>query len=236
MKKIVPILLSCLTQQVTAEAASFDCLKAATKVEQLICADAELSKLDEELDSEYDKRLQDEKLAGVTRHEQKLWMRQRNGCLNVACVKLAYETRLSSLRQSDGMLSYEGSWCTNPCLYGSAHRPQGFPCRLDIGSSTIQWDSENKHFEKRYALVDHTSHSAAFIITGGDNSGWHGQLSNHDMKWKIDLEANFSKVEPFKNDDSLLLSNEQCIGDTTKCGQFGERFYITRRKEECPGE
>ena len=37
----------------SAQAASFDCSKAQTKVEHLICGDAELSKLDEKLGQEF---------------------------------------------------------------------------------------------------------------------------------------------------------------------------------------
>src|SRR3990167_6280936 len=48
---IVSPLIACgwLVPSIPAQAASFDCAKAATKVEILICADAELSKLDDEL-------------------------------------------------------------------------------------------------------------------------------------------------------------------------------------------
>ena len=81
----------------TAQAASFDCGKANTKVEKLICGDAELSKLDDELGVSYKDALQDEKQADVIKQAQKQWMKQRNGCADAACVKRAYEARISSL-------------------------------------------------------------------------------------------------------------------------------------------
>lgn len=97
MKKITLIVLGWIVLGFTAQAASFDCAKAATKVEKLICGDAALSKLDEELNGTYKTALQDEKQAEVIRQAQKQWMKERNGCADVACVKRAYEVRLSSL-------------------------------------------------------------------------------------------------------------------------------------------
>ncbi len=82
---------------IPAQAASFDCAKAATKIEKLICGDDELSRLDEELNAAYKKALKDEKQADSTKQAQKQWIKVRNGCSNVTCVKRAYETRLTSI-------------------------------------------------------------------------------------------------------------------------------------------
>lgn len=88
-------------------AASFDCAKAATKLEKLICSDAELSKLDEELNTAYKNALQDEKQAVSTRQAQKQWMKERNGCSDVDCVKRAYEMRLHGLQKDDESTKHE---------------------------------------------------------------------------------------------------------------------------------
>lgn len=86
----------CLILVSPVQAASFDCEKAQTKLEKLICADAELSKLDEELNTAYKNALQDEKQAGSIRQAQKQWIKRRNGCSDSVCVKHAYEERLLS--------------------------------------------------------------------------------------------------------------------------------------------
>ena len=90
-----------LILSITAHAASFDCAKAGTKIEKLICGDAELSKLDEELSAAYKTALQDEKRADSIKQAQKQWMKDRNGCSDAACVKGAYEARLVKLNSSD---------------------------------------------------------------------------------------------------------------------------------------
>lgn len=90
------LLFGLLAMALPAHAASFDCAKAAYKVEKLICSDAELSKLDEELSAVYKTALQDEKQADTIKQAQKQWLKERNDCSDAACVKRAYEARLSS--------------------------------------------------------------------------------------------------------------------------------------------
>ena len=80
-----------------AQAASFDCAKVGTKIEKLICGDAELSKLDEELSAAYKAAVQDKTKAKEVKQAQKQWMKERNSCADAGCVKGAYEAQLSSL-------------------------------------------------------------------------------------------------------------------------------------------
>lgn len=98
-----------------AQAASFDCDKAITKVENLICADAGISKLDEDLTVAYKAALQDEKQVNSIRQAQKQWMKERNGCADTVCVKSAYATRLSSLKSTvtDGVTKQDVSTPTS---------------------------------------------------------------------------------------------------------------------------
>lgn len=78
-------------------AASFDCAKAGTKVEKMICADAELSRLDEELSAAYKTALQDEKRADSIRQAQKQWMKERNKCQDAVCLESSYLNRIKDL-------------------------------------------------------------------------------------------------------------------------------------------
>ena len=83
-----------------AQAASFDCARAGTKVEHLICDTPQLSKLDDELAEAYQVALTDSNWADATRHAQKAWLKERNACSDVACVNAAYDRRLTSLSTS----------------------------------------------------------------------------------------------------------------------------------------
>jgi uncharacterized protein len=83
-------------------AASFDCGKATTDVEKIICGDDELSKRDDSLSEAYQEALKSE--ARKTQPEDKIiesqrqWLKKvRNRCQNAACLKKAYETRIREL-------------------------------------------------------------------------------------------------------------------------------------------
>lgn len=100
MKQITGIMLVGLLLSFATQAASFDCGKVKSKVEKLICADVELSQVDEELAAAYKivlQELQDAQQTDAIRQTQKQWLQKRNDCSDAACVKRAYEARLQKL-------------------------------------------------------------------------------------------------------------------------------------------
>ena len=94
---LLPLLALCWAA--SAQAASFDCAKAGTAVEKMICTDAGISKLDDEMAVVYEKALQqNEQQAAAIRQEQKQWLKYtRNACNDVDCMREAYLTRQVSL-------------------------------------------------------------------------------------------------------------------------------------------
>ena len=82
----------------SAQAASFDCTKAATAVEKMICADADLSKLDKELGEAYAQaraRSEDQK---AIRSDQLSWLRGiRDACADAGCLREVYEKQIALL-------------------------------------------------------------------------------------------------------------------------------------------
>lgn len=83
-----------------AQAASFDCTKATTKVEKMICADAELSKLDEEMARVYASALADGNQVETVKKEQRAWLKTRSACADTACLKASYDARKTLLASS----------------------------------------------------------------------------------------------------------------------------------------
>lgn len=81
-----------------ARAAGFDCGKAVTRVEQTICQDAALSRMDEQLGAAYRTaamRCPDADLKA----EQQRWLRAvRDVCGDAACLAAAYRKRLTELQ------------------------------------------------------------------------------------------------------------------------------------------
>ena len=90
-----------------ASAASFDCSKASTKVERMICATPVLSALDEELAAAFKARLaQDPGSAASITRDQRLWLAMARGaCTTVECTEQAYRRRISGLKFALGPLT-----------------------------------------------------------------------------------------------------------------------------------
>jgi uncharacterized protein len=87
-----------LTVAGTIHAASFDCGKAASEVEKIICSNDELSKLDESLNKAYLRALERTDMRKQTIESQSRWLKnERNACQNVECLKKAYEIRIKEL-------------------------------------------------------------------------------------------------------------------------------------------
>jgi uncharacterized protein len=83
----------------TAQAASFPCDKARTAVEKAICADADVSALDEHLGQYYAAaRSVLKAAASCLASDQRNWLRsRRDACTDAACLRQAYLQRLAEL-------------------------------------------------------------------------------------------------------------------------------------------
>lgn len=79
---------------------SFDCDKAASSQEIMICGDATLSRLDEELALAYKNAKGESRGKSEFTAQQRRWITEvRNGCKDAACLVDAYEHRLGELTQ-----------------------------------------------------------------------------------------------------------------------------------------
>lgn len=165
-----------------AHAASYDCAKAHSKVERMICADAQLSRLDEELAAAYEAVLKFNNKATFIHQEQKQWLKERNSCTDEGCLKNVYAARVQQLNTANttGYRMLEGNGYTiceevfkrmNEAL---ARKPQGPVCGYDVlrsipGVALPDWAPldlhEHKAVYKRYALarrVDYKHWEVAF--------------------------------------------------------------------------
>ena len=99
MKKSLLLLLASFCVLPLAGAASFDCAKAKSKQEKTICADPELSALDDSLAAAYKKaRAQTpNSLRGALTNWQKQWLENTMNCAGSACLKAAYQAQIGNL-------------------------------------------------------------------------------------------------------------------------------------------
>jgi len=98
------LLFGALALACDAGAASFDCKKARSEEERAICANPELSKLDDEMGAAYRKlwdgaiKYEDAKAQAAFRANQKRWIEWRARCgATVACLRDAYRDRIAWL-------------------------------------------------------------------------------------------------------------------------------------------
>jgi len=87
------MVISFCCAQTTADAASFNCSKATTQTEKMICSDSELGKLDEQLAGIYN---EGKHIPGL-KAEQRAWLAELKKCSDSACLKAAYRERLDEL-------------------------------------------------------------------------------------------------------------------------------------------
>ena len=95
------LMVGCVSTDMDAHAASFDCAKADTKVEHMVCDNPEISKLDEDLSVAYKEALKDQTQAVSIKQEQRKWLKERNGCVDVECVIATYHARIDVLSASN---------------------------------------------------------------------------------------------------------------------------------------
>lgn len=143
----------------STEAASFDCGKAQTKVEHLICDNAEISKLDEELSVAYKAALKNTSKVEAIKQAQKQWMKERNGCADAACVKRAYETRLASLRPATSAPVTSAADANN-----TGQTRDAAPAAVPIGCSNDESDNSNIHAQDIAGLYSQSVEGLSAII------------------------------------------------------------------------
>ena len=98
MKRIFWLVLGLMTQLTVAQAASFDCGKAQSDVEKMICASSELQMLDLQLYNAYSRTVRLSAKDDNVRASQLDWLREsRNKCMTNECLVKAYNARIASL-------------------------------------------------------------------------------------------------------------------------------------------
>lgn len=119
-----------------AHAASFNCVKARPGVEQAICLDPVLSKLDEDMATAYQVALTNAVSVVQTRQSQRDWLRfSRNTCATLDCLRVAYEQRISALKSgTPGDLRFAGGIGQVYALldslpYGTSYGPGAVPLK-----------------------------------------------------------------------------------------------------------
>lgn len=83
-------------------AASFDCIRAHSRIDRRICASEEVSALDTEMSGDYRAALSNPLDAEIVKSAQIDWLKVRNRCLEETCLIALYQSRIDALKGEPG--------------------------------------------------------------------------------------------------------------------------------------
>lgn len=106
MKKVIILAVTLSAISTLAFGASFDCEKAGTSIEKMICGDADLSKYDDELGVLYKKARE---AFPEEKKKQKAWIVERNQCDSANCLMNLYKQRNLELQAALDRASADGA-------------------------------------------------------------------------------------------------------------------------------
>ncbi len=148
-------------------AASFDCRRAATETEKLICNDPQLSRSDEEMAASYRHALKAASDPAVIKKQQREWLAAVQHCSDASCLKDAYASRMAQLAYPE-----DGIWT------GTIGKQQVMACFAHYA------DPENTNYSGYYFLRN--SRFVALIPrTGGTNNWYEDSLKDPTGIWTI---------------------------------------------------
>ncbi|MDR3569120.1 MAG: hypothetical protein P4L43_13915 [Syntrophobacteraceae bacterium] len=110
-----------------SRAAGFDCAKARTNVEKMICANPQVSKLDSNLASLYKEALDAANDPRALGNVQRAWLKTRNACRDGACLTRAYGVRIAALEKQARARerAYRRGWALRDSWYKRLKWPAG---------------------------------------------------------------------------------------------------------------
>ncbi len=129
----------------TCQASSFDCAKAKTKTDKLICSDPELSKADDVMAAAYKKALEVAAKSAPEdveqlRADQRTWLAVNvSGCEDRACLATEYKKRSDALSYYEGHLTSGSSTLTG--TYEMAQSERGAPPPDSGKELATRWSS-----------------------------------------------------------------------------------------------
>lgn len=180
-----------------AQAASFDCKLAQSASEKIICSNVELSKLDEELATQYKHRLKAVSNPAELKSEQRRWLKQlRTQCQDAQCYIKAYNERMSSWQtpQSNELAS-------NPIAESNsnqANKPDYKDLRFQFckSSSAISCEETGHGYTVCEAYLKHLNSLPEDWAHGACKAWVNPALGDISLpKWQsLDVESNLALV------------------------------------------
>lgn len=208
-----------------AQAASFDCARAQSPVEKLICAEPALSKLDDELATAYANRLKDNKSTDALRQEQRQWLKERNGCVAADCLKASYRDRIRGLSSTPGLVAVEypeGEWFT--CI------PEMVGRRSPFSLLSIKREGENfvvgNEWGENYSFSGRATMVGTELLVLGCSFFRGDPMDNCDVNnppITSTMKPPSSRTRPINLDKALRLSEPISTNTATEWQRLADR-------------
>jgi len=195
IKTLLIILLFLIDIQ--SYAASFDCSQAQTWIEQNICDDSELSQLDEDLAEAYKNALVRFKDANQLKSQQRDWIKQRNTCRDLDCVKQAYQFRLNFLKYGSdkNKSSNNTAFPYSKWLGEYSRKVKGHPATLElIPQGDLLYFRLNSMYEVNLAAGNIRTGEIEGKIEPVDNYAIFS-MNNEDPPCKLYFELKINKID-----------------------------------------
>lgn len=188
--------------------ASFDCNKAKTATEKLICSSPEISSLDDELSSAYQKARSLTQQKDALRRWQHEWLTSREylACVHIECLKAQYHSRISLLKSVAEPATKFGK--------ASGHYIRYFNGRPDRDTSDFYL----------IGLDDGRVHISGFSIWLGPNAKM-GQINTGEMQGMGKIRGNIIQFDSDECSASIKLTVKGMqITDESGCGGLNVTF------------
>lgn len=191
-----------------SQSASFDCAKATTNVEKLICQDTPASRTISELDSRMSDAhtllLASSADTAVLKKEQRNWLNDvRNKCLDVTCLETAYTRRIEQLTKNAG----------------TANRDEGAKQgQIAVGKRDVQV-TQNLSCDKNVeSVLDEALRHAKSLSSNDSRSG---PMSGNEVRSGYfyllpDIAANYADAGCLDKADDILSTSREMLADQLK--------------------
>jgi uncharacterized protein len=145
MRTAIAINVLCLFLIPSACAATFDCNKASTFAEKVVCSDSRITAMDDELGRLYKEALAISPQKEALKTEQKAWLASRDRCQDSNCIMKAYSDRIAALK-GGATASVTGTYTTKG---GEARVQQTNDSRIKFFISTRTRPMSGKYQARR---------------------------------------------------------------------------------------
>lgn len=216
-----------LSLSTLVHSASFDCKKAGNFAEREVCADKELSMLDDKLSALYKKI---KKTAGDWRKSQLLWLQERNNCKTKQCLLTSYQTRVvffeSELTKSTVKITKGSAYqlCKDyAALMSRVNANPESSCEMrysfdvaayDAGFADVKW-KKVKQLESKSILSDFWMSRYELSLDGfntdmSQQKKFNDFYSTHKTIWQSNIDINFDgkKEQVYK-----VSVDKECSGN-----------------------